>query len=196
MTAPPEARFSALCRMLPDITLPQLLERREEICDLVPQLRPTVGFDQRSPHHRYDVYTHIAHVVSQVPGELPLRWAALLHDIGKPLAFTLDETERGHFKGHAMVGAQMAQQILTDMEAPEALRERVVFLISMHMARLTPDSIALRQLVGRFGYDAVRQLLALQKADMRSKGVPGEERQAQFEAVERILTGEDWDLSG
>lgn len=184
---PPRERYRILCEILPTVTLEELLEYRKTVCALVPQLRPTLGFDQHSPHHRYDVYTHTAYVVSQVPGELTVRWAALLHDIGKPAAFTRDETGRGHFKGHAMIGAQMADRVLTEMEAPRPFRERVVFLISLHMARLTPDEPLLRSYVNRFGLDATTQLLALQKADMRSKGVPGEERQEQFAEVERLL---------
>ena len=56
-----------------------------------------MGFDQHSPPQRYDLYTHIAQVVDRVPGDLPLRWAALLHDVGKIPTFTRDETGRGHF---------------------------------------------------------------------------------------------------
>ena len=109
---PPKERYRILCDILPTVTLEELLEYRKVICTLAPQLRPSLGFDQRSPHHRYDLYTHVAHVVSLVPGDLTLRWAALLHDIGKPIAFTLDENGRGHFKGHAPIGGPMAEAIL------------------------------------------------------------------------------------
>ena len=162
----PKERYRILCHILPTVTLEELLEYRKMICTLVPQLRPSLGFDQRSPHHRYDLYTHVAHVVSLVPGDLTLRWAALLHDIGKPVAFTLDEEGRGHFKGHAPLGGPMAQAILREMGAPEEQISRVGFLVTMHMARLSPDEARLRQLVERQGMDAVTQLLALQRADM------------------------------
>lgn len=184
---PPQERYRILCEILPTVTLEELLEYRKVICALVPQLRPSLGFDQRSPHHRYDLYTHVAHVVSLVPGDLTLRWAALLHDIGKPIAFTLDENGRGHFKGHAPIGGPMAEAILKEMGAPEAMTTRVRFLVTMHMARLSPDEVQLRQLVERHGMEAVTQLLELQKADMQSKGVPGEEQTERFAAVEKIL---------
>ncbi len=184
---PPKERCRILCEILPTVTLEELLEYRKVICTLVPQLRPSLGFDQRSPHHRYDLYTHVAHVVSLVPGDLTLRWAALLHDIGKPIAFTLDENGRGHFKGHAPIGGPMAEAILKEMGAPEEMVTRVRFLVTMHMARLSPDEVQLRQLVERHGMEAVTQLLALQKADMQSKGVPGEEQVERFVAVAEIL---------
>ena len=52
------------------------------LSQVIPELGPMVGFDQRSPHHKYDLYTHTALVTAQVPRDLVLRWAALLHDIG------------------------------------------------------------------------------------------------------------------
>lgn len=184
---PPQERYRILCGILPTVTLEELLDCRKTVCALVPQLRPSLGFDQRSPHHRYDLYTHVAHVVSLVPGDLTLRWAALLHDIGKPIAFTLDENGRGHFKGHAPIGGPMAEAILKEMGAPEKMCTRVRFLVTMHMARLSPDISQLRQLEIRHGMEAITQLLALQKADMQSKGVPGEEQTERFAAVEKNL---------
>lgn len=184
---PPKERYKLLCDILPTVTLEELLEYRKTVCTLLPQLRPSLGFDQRSPHHRYDLYTHVAHVVSLVPGDLTLRWAALLHDIGKPIAFTLDENGRGHFKGHAPIGGPMAEAILKEMGAPEEMVTRVRFLVTMHMARLSPDEAQIRQLAERHGMEAVEQLLALQRADMQSKGVPGEEQTERFAAVEKIL---------
>lgn len=183
----PQRRFGLMSRILPEVTLQQLLDFAPVICGAVPELAVTLGFDQRSPHHRYDLYTHIAHVVSQVPGDLTLRWAALLHDIGKPAAFTQDATGRGHFKGHAQVGAAMADRILREMEAPGALRRRVDFLIFLHMTRLTPEKWILENYVLRFGLDATQQLLALQTADMQSKGVPGEEKREQFARTRQLL---------
>ncbi|MDQ9748909.1 HD domain-containing protein, partial [Acinetobacter baumannii] len=89
-----------------------------------------LGFDQHNPNHAYDLFTHVAHVVEAVPPELPLRWAALLHDIGKVPTFTLDENGRGHFHGHAAVGAELAEQVLLRLKAPTALRTQVEALIA------------------------------------------------------------------
>lgn len=185
----PQRRFGLMSRILPEITLQQLLDFAPIVCGAVPELAVTLGFDQRSPHHRYDLYTHIAHVVSQVPGDLTLRWAALLHDVGKPAAFTQDATGRGHFKGHAQIGAAMADEILKKMEAPRLLRRRADLLIFLHMTRLTPDEGILKNYVTRFGYEATSQLLVLQSADMQSKGVPGEEKREQFARTRALLEG-------
>lgn len=68
-----------------------LLDFPQTVCEIVPQLVPTVGFDQKNPHHAWDVYTHLVKTVEKVPPEPALRLAALLHDVGKPATFFMDE---------------------------------------------------------------------------------------------------------
>ena len=135
-----------------------------------------VGFDQQSPHHAYDLYTHTAKVTEGVGDDLVLRWAALLHDTGKVTTFTTDAAGRGHFYGHGKASAEIADQVLRRLKAPTALREQVVLLIEHHMTRLEPDKKVLRRWISRLGLEPVEQLLQLQRGDMASKGVeePGE----------------------
>ena len=182
-----ERVYGEFCGFLPQITGEQLLKYAPIITQVIPELKATVGFDQHSPHHRYDLYTHIAQVVDRVPGDLPLRWAALLHDVGKIPTFTRDETGRGHFYGHAQAGAEMADGILRRLKAPTALRRQAVLLIEQHMTRLMPEKRLLKRYLGRWGRETVEQLLYLQQADMGSKGIPGEEEQEAFETLWRLL---------
>ena len=182
-----ERVYGEFCGFLPQTNKEQLLKYAPIITQVIPELKATVGFDQHSPHHRYDLYTHIAQVVDRVPGDLPLRWAALLHDVGKIPTFTRDETGRGHFYGHAQAGAEMADEILRRLKAPTALRQQAVLLIEQHMTRLMPEKRLLKRYLGRWGRETVEQLLYLQQADMGSKGVPGEEEQEQFEVLWALL---------
>ncbi len=182
-----ERVFEELCKLLPLVGTEDLLHFAPLLSQVIPELGPMIGFDQHSPHHAYDLYTHVAHVVAAVPGDLTLRWAALLHDIGKVPSFTTDETGRGHFYGHAAVGAEMADAVLRRLKAPNRLRERVVALITAHMTRLTPDKKALRRWVGRLGWEAVEQLLQLQQADMASKGTAEDDGAAAFAQIRALL---------
>lgn len=182
-----ERVFDELCKLLPLVTAQDLQRFIPVLQQVLPEIAPCVGFQQRTPHHAYDVFTHTAYVVEATPGVLPLRWAALLHDIGKPAAFTMDATGRGHFKGHAQISASMADQILHRLKAPTALREQVVFLIHYHMTPLPPDKHILRRRLGKYGEDQVRMLLALQKADFCSKGVGDREEGIVFAQVEALL---------
>ena len=152
---------------------------------VIPELAPMVGFDQRSPHHAYDLYTHTAHVTAGVNGDLTIRWAALLHDTGKVPCFTRDETGRGHFYGHAPAGGKIAEEILTRLRAPADLRQEVVFLIENHMLSLAPDKVFLRKALSKQGWARVSDLLALQIADFQAKG-KGEEG-PDFDRIDDLL---------
>lgn len=169
-----ERVFDELCKLLPVIGAADLLRFAPVLTNVIPELAPMVGFDQHSPHHAYDIYTHTAHVVQAAPRDLALRWAALLHDTGKVPTFQPDETGRGHFYGHAQVSAKMADAILRRLKAPTALRERVVFLIDKHMVLLSTDRKTLRRQLSRWGAEPMQQLLTLQIADYQSKGVEEE----------------------
>ena len=160
-----------LTRFLVDAELDDLIAGAPVLCRFIPALEETVNFNQHSPHHAYDVYTHICHVTAAVPREATLRWAALLHDVGKPACFVQDETGRGHFKGHAQVGAAMAAEILRELDAPKPLAAEVVWLIDHHMEPLPRNEAELSADVERDGLTRTRQLLMLKEADARSKGV-------------------------
>lgn len=166
-----ETPYAVLTRFLVDAELDDLIAGAPVLCRFIPALEETVNFNQHSPHHAYDVYTHICHVTAAVPREATLRWAALLHDVGKPACFAQDETGRGHFKGHAQVGAAMAAEILRELDAPKPLAAEVVWLIDHHMEPLPRDEAELSADVERDGLTRTKQLLTLKEADARSKGV-------------------------
>ena len=183
-----ERVFEELCKLLLSATAQDLLTFAPIIGQVIPELIPSFGFAQHSPHHRYDVFTHTAHVVQAVPATLPLRWAALLHDTGKPACFTQDEDGRGHFKGHAKVSQEMADSILLRLKAPTALRQQVTELIGLHMTKLEPDKKLLRRRLGKLGAERLEQLLQLQEADMGSKGTGKAEEMEQFSQIREVLS--------
>lgn len=166
-----ERIFDELCKLLPLVTADDLLRYAPILVQVIPELAPTVGFQQHNKHHIYDAFTHICHVVEAVPPSPSLRWAALLHDIGKPDTQTFGEDGQAHYYGHAEVSAQMADAVLLRLKAPNALREEVVFLIDRHMNRPDADKKLLRRWLSRWGLDRLVKLLLLMSADTSSKGV-------------------------
>ena len=147
-----------------------LVNAAELLCRCIPELTPTVGFDQKNPNHVHDVFGHMAQVVENVPPTAELRLAALLHDIGKPAVFSLDAGGVGHFYGHAAVSADLADQILLRLKASNALRDEVVFLIRHHMDHYLPEEKTARRLLSRHGLPRMERLLDLQAADLGGKG--------------------------
>ena len=182
-----ERVFEELCKLLLVAKAEDITRFAPILAAVIPELAPMIGFDQHSPHHAYDLITHTAHVVEGVPPTLPLRWAALLHDTGKVKTFTLDATGRGHFYGHARDSAAIADDILRRLKAPTALREEVVPLIGRHMTRLQPDRKLLRRQVSKYGFPMVEAQLALQQADMGSKGTVEDDGSAVFAEVRQLL---------
>lgn len=166
-----------LCRFAPIITA------------VLPELASQVGFDQKNPHHAYDLFTHTAQVTANTPRELPLRWAGLLHDVGKVSSFFLDEAGNGHFYGHAKPGAAMADAILRRLKAPTALREQVVQLVQLHMTLIVPEKKVVRRWLHKLGPELLDQLLTFQYADMTGKGIPEGDELEQFPRL-RALIGE------
>ena len=182
-----ERIFDELCKLLPLVTAEDLVTFAPILCQVIPELTATVGFDQKNPHHAYDIFTHTAHVVEAVPADLTLRWAALLHDIGKPSTFSLDDDGKGHFYGHAEASVQLADSILRRLKAPTTLREDATLLIGQHMTRLEPEKKALRRWMGRLGEEKLGKLLTLQAADMGSKGTGIPREMAQFDQLQAII---------
>jgi len=182
-----ERVFEELCKLLPLVSAEDLIRFAPILAAVIPELKPMIGFDQRSPHHAYDLYTHTAQVVAGVPGDLALRWAALLHDIGKVPTFTVDENGRGHFFDHAAKGAEMADTILRGLKAPNVLREQVVLLIEMHMLWLQPEKKLLRRQIGRLGLETVYQILSLQHSDNTNKGTAKSAETDQYVRILEVL---------
>ncbi len=182
-----ERVFYELCKLLPLVKAEDLIAFAPVLTRAIPELEPLVGFRQHNPHHAYDVYTHTAQVVNNVPPALALRWAALLHDIGKPATFVLRENGRGSFYGHAKAGAQLAEGILLRLKAPTALREQVVTLVSQHMTYPDPEKKQFHRRLSRLGPDLLRDLLVLQQADNHSKGVFDPRNDDYFAAVEALV---------
>ena len=135
----------------------------------LPELAPMAGLDQRNPYHCYDVLTHSAVAAEAVPPDRISRWAALLHDVGKPAAFTVDERGQGHFYGHAKPGAELARGALTRLRFDKDTIHRVSQLVELHDYPIDPPTgspeRAIRKLIGRLGEEDFFRLLDLKRAD-------------------------------
>ena len=142
-----------------------LLDFPEVVAQILPELAPAVGFDQRNPHHCYDVYTHSVKAMEGVPPEPVLRLAALLHDVGKPAVFSLDEGGIGHFYGHPKVSEVLTDQALTRLRLDRATREEVAVLVARHDLPVEVSEAWAGRWLSRLGEDTFFRLLALKRGD-------------------------------
>ena len=153
----------------------------------IPELRPMFGFAQHNPHHDRDVWLHTAAVVEHIPPEPVLRWAALLHDVGKPPCFSLGPDGVGHFYGHAAKSTELAEGILTRLRFDTAGRTRITQLIRYHDLPIAPEAKSIRRLMNKLGVETVRQLFELHIADTCGQSAICAGRVETYRQVERVL---------
>ena len=154
-----------------------LLEFPDAAAQVIPELAPCVGFAQRNPHHRYDVYTHSVRTLEAVSPTPVLRLAALLHDVGKPSSFTLDAQGVGHFYGHPKISAHLAEQALLRLRLDSAARERILLLVARHDLPVEPTRQWVGRWLSRLGEEAFFQLMELKAADGLACGTPADGRE-------------------
>ena len=142
-----------------------LLDFPEVVCQVIPELKPCVGFDQKNFHHCFDVYTHCVTALDNTPPLLPLRLAALLHDVGKPETFSLDANGVGHFYGHSAVSTTLADTALRRLRVSNDLREQVLLLIQRHDLSVLPERSWVGRWLSRLGEENFFFLLALKRGD-------------------------------
>lgn len=104
--------------------------------DMIPQFNEMFkqdGMPQGKAHY-CDVWEHTLDVVRQTEGgSTCLRWAALLHDIGKPPCRTVDEDENPHYYGHQKTGFDYANETAERFRFSRKERKCVSFLVKNHM---------------------------------------------------------------
>jgi tRNA nucleotidyltransferase (CCA-adding enzyme) len=138
----------------------------------LPELTLGYGVPQNR-YHAYDVYEHGLHTCDAAPADKPVvRWAALLHDIGKP-ATRVERAGEGTFYNHQFVGAELADRALERLRFPLVPRTRIVHLVREHMfdyRQVWSDS-ALRRWLRRVGEDSIADLFDLRIADTLGNGL-------------------------
>lgn len=170
-----------------DNAVPVLREFREIVSVFLPELRPSFGFEQRNPHHDYDVWEHTLHALEAAKPEPELRLAVLLHDIGKPFCFTEDENGIGHFYGHSEKSAELAETILTRLRFDRKTAETVKTIVANHSLPLEPEEKYLRRRLNQLGEENLSLLVKMEQADAMGKGAADSERLGKLNAIPALL---------
>ena len=132
---------------------------------VLPEIQPSMGFLQRNPFHNRDVWQHTLEALGKSRPDPIVRWALLLHDLGKPDCFTLDDRGIGHFYGHPQRSMELAEQILDRFRGDKKTRDTICLLVRDH-DREAPATIKnARRWIARYGRDNVRLLLEVKRCD-------------------------------
>lgn len=160
----------------------------------VPELLEGQGVLQGGFHH-LDVFEHNLEALHQLlqrqpQAPSPLRWAALLHDVGKPRTLAQNpDTGRRSFHGHDRVGAELTAQILTRLKFPGEEVKRAAALVRAHMVPLPANETEARRFVHRRREllpDLLHLMLADREAARGPSSTPGS-RHAYALGFERAL---------
>ena len=164
-----------------------LLEDPQVLGVVLPEILPCVGFDQHNRHHCYDVWGHTAHAVAAAPSDPVLRWAMLLHDLGKPSCFTLDDRGVGHFHGHHRPSAEMAETVCRRLRFDRAAAQQICMLVRYHDRPIPLTERAIRRAMNQLGVEGLRQLCAVKRADNLAQHPDYRGRQREINEGEAIM---------
>lgn len=154
----------------------ELMRKSGVMAVVFPEIDVMVGIEQRKEHHHKDVFYHTCEVVDKISAmtdDVWLRFAALVHDIAKPVTKKFDEKVGWTFHGHEEFGARMLKHIFKRMKLPIHKLEYVQKLTRLHLRPIAlvdeevTDS-AIRRFIVQAGED-LDDLITLCRADITSK---------------------------
>jgi poly(A) polymerase len=147
---------------------------------VLPELEATVDFSQEAGRRHKDVWEHTKQVVVQsVPNPL-VRWAALLHDIGKVPTRVMLPDGKVTFHRHAEIGARMWEPIARRLGFDKTARQQIRFLVLHHLRANAYSPSWTDAAVRRFDHEMgehLDDLLDLSRADVTSRR-PGRRQEA------------------
>ena len=168
-----------------------LREYYDVISVFLPEFAACRGFEQHTKYHDRDVLEHIIGTVTAIEPKLHLRLTMLLHDIGKPLYFTMSEDGVGHFKGHAKGSTAIAESFFKRLRYSNAVAERVSKLVQTHDILIADDEHLIKRYLNKYGEEMFFDMIKVHIADDMAKAPECRERiktyRAAAETARKIL---------
>ena len=116
-----------------------------------------------------------------------MKLAALLHDIGKPQTYTVDEDGIGHFYGHPQAGAKIVRQIMKHLKADRFTSDRMQTLIRYHDLVFQEDDRLLKRWMNRYGPQVLLEILEIKRADNIATGNVTQELLDKFDRIKKQI---------
>ena len=158
---------------------------KDVISVFIPQIKCEFSFNQRNPHHKFDIFEHTLHALDASPSDLCIRLAVFLHDIGKPDTFSVDANGVGHFIGHEKVSADIAEKICANLKFDNKTKNHAVSLIRYHGITIEETKKAVKRALFKYGDKLFFDLMEVKKADMLGTGYA---RGEDIEHIDRVIS--------
>lgn len=133
---------------------------------VLPELERCWEIPQNTPWHRESVGVHMLRAAAAAPKNRWVRWALLLHDLGKADTRTTDEAGIDHFYGHEARSEALAQDILTRLRWDNTTRLGILNLIRHHDREVLPGERSVRRAMVAIGQGAFTDWLAVRRGDL------------------------------
>ncbi len=154
-----------------------LLKDSNLMDEILPEFAKTFGVEQKSPgrHHIYDVGTHSLYSLKQVAikNQNPIvRFATLIHDIGKPLTYKKLDNGTITFYNHEVVGARIAKRIAERLHFSTKEKDKLWKLVRHHQFSVTEKQTdkAIRRFIKNVGIENIKDMLDLRTGDRLGGG--------------------------
>ena len=140
---------------------------RDVIAVFMPEISIMFDYDQNSRYHCYDLWQHSLLTLKGVRPSVTSRWAALLHDIGKPAVKTTGKDGHYHYVGHPVKSEEIALRILRRMHFDKKTLKYTCDLIRNHDFNFNNDG-KVKLVISEFGYSFYQDLIDLKRADNKA----------------------------
>ena len=155
---------------------------------VIPELLSMKGFDQKNPYHKYDILEHCIRAMEAVqPPNEYMKLTALLHDVGKPDMFYVDENGIGHMYGHAERGEILIREIMQRLKADRFMTDRVAMLVKHHDLVFQNDEKLIKRWMNRYGAELLLEILHIKRADNIASGNMSRELAEKYDQVEAAI---------
>ena len=155
-------------------------DRREEIAELIPQVKRMFDFNQQNHAHQYDLWLHCVHTVLNLPKGLNddmLYLGALLHDIGKPdcqVKGKREDDTNMHYYGHPARSMQIVkEEVIPELIQKGYLRSedqqrKLIYYVEYHDDRVSLRLGHLRRHLQMVSFEEFQNLMQLEVADAKA----------------------------
>ncbi len=183
----PERLQKELSKIICGINAEKVLQDfHDVIAVIIPEISPMVGFEQHNSHHYLDVFAHTLKVLASSSNSPVMRWTSLFHDIAKPECFFMGPDGQGHFYGHDLKSAEVADKIMERLRFDNKTRETINFLVAKHCVSFPVSKKCVRRMIMKFGLENVKILREFQGYDLAGHVFNAQEWEKYNEA-ERLL---------
>ena len=126
--------------LMSDDVILEINNNLEYILNIIPEIKPMIGFDHKHPHHYLDVFNHTLYALSLSKKDFSIRMALLFHDISKPYCYV----EKGgirHYPNHPIYSEKITRIVLERLGYDKEFTEEVCYLVKYHDTPITKEDV-------------------------------------------------------